>query len=243
MSPLPTMLNSGISVATSRGRAYCLPDSSTARRGVPLRRCAVIAASARCTWLAHRAGETSGPERPEIPMFVAPPVQGKTPGDPPGVDARSEGVDFLGGDSDHVSPAGACAAFHVDAAAGSSGADAAKRLERFGPYRPTGPPRRPGWRRFVDQFRSVLVAILAGTAALAPRWATSTPAQSPNCQLHPARRRSPTSAWASRSTSTAPLSSSAPTVDSAHTRSAERTSHHAVTYDTLNDQSHLRIGR
>ena len=75
-----TNSDSCISVAISDRVAYGLPNSSTARRGVPRRRCVVNPASARCTWLAHRAGETSGPERPEIPMFWHPAHRTLAPG-------------------------------------------------------------------------------------------------------------------------------------------------------------------
>jgi Ca2+-transporting ATPase len=45
--------------------------------------------------------------------------------------------------------------------------DAAARLVNYGPNRLAEPPRRPAWRRFVDQFRSVLVGILAAAAVVA----------------------------------------------------------------------------
>ncbi|MEZ5142993.1 MAG: HAD-IC family P-type ATPase [Acidimicrobiales bacterium] len=43
----------------------------------------------------------------------------------------------------------------------------AERSERYGPNRLAEPPRRPRWLRFVDQFRSTLVAILVGAAVVA----------------------------------------------------------------------------
>jgi Ca2+-transporting ATPase len=55
----------------------------------------------------------------------------------------------------------------VDVAHGLGEDDAAHRLERYGPNRLADAPRRPWWLRFADQFRSVLVYILAGAAALA----------------------------------------------------------------------------
>ena len=51
--------------------------------------------------------------------------------------------------------------------AGLSDADAAQRLDRFGPNRLASTPPTPLWKRFIDQFRSVLVAVLAVGAVLA----------------------------------------------------------------------------
>ncbi len=44
--------------------------------------------------------------------------------------------------------------------------EVARRLERVGPNQLAEPPRRPGWRRFLDQFNNVLVYILIGAAVL-----------------------------------------------------------------------------
>lgn len=52
-------------------------------------------------------------------------------------------------------------------AAGLDDDDAAQRLVQHGPNQLAAPPRRPAWRRFADQFRSVLVLILLAAALLA----------------------------------------------------------------------------
>jgi len=85
----------------------------------------------------------------------------------PHIDAAATGLEALEGDTDRASPAEACIALGVDGSVGLASGAAAERLERFGPNRLTDPPRRPAWRRFVDQFRGVLVVILAGAAGLA----------------------------------------------------------------------------
>jgi calcium-translocating P-type ATPase len=51
-------------------------------------------------------------------------------------------------------------------AEGLSAREAARRLARFGPNRLPAAPRRPAWRRFVDQFRSVLIQVLLVAAAV-----------------------------------------------------------------------------
>ena len=49
----------------------------------------------------------------------------------------------------------------ADARSGLTAAEAAERLATYGPNRLASPPATPLWRRFVDQFRSVLVGLLA----------------------------------------------------------------------------------
>ena len=49
----------------------------------------------------------------------------------------------------------------ADARSGLTAAEAAERLATYGPNRLASPPPTPLWRRFVDQFRSVLVGLLA----------------------------------------------------------------------------------
>ncbi|MEZ5135800.1 MAG: HAD-IC family P-type ATPase [Acidimicrobiales bacterium] len=55
----------------------------------------------------------------------------------------------------------------TDVSVGLSAAEAARRLAEHGPNKLADPPTRPRWRRFVDQFRSLLVGVLAGAAVLA----------------------------------------------------------------------------
>jgi len=50
---------------------------------------------------------------------------------------------------------------------GLSPEEAARRLEQYGANRLAEMPPRPAWRRFVDQFKSLLIVILLVTAALA----------------------------------------------------------------------------
>jgi Ca2+-transporting ATPase len=54
----------------------------------------------------------------------------------------------------------------VDPATGLDRDELARRRERYGPNQLAEPPRRPGWLRFLDQFRNVLVYILIGAAVL-----------------------------------------------------------------------------
>ncbi len=54
----------------------------------------------------------------------------------------------------------------VDPGDGLSGAEVERRLQEVGPNQLDEPPRRPGWRRFLDQFNNVLVYILIGAAAV-----------------------------------------------------------------------------
>lgn len=50
---------------------------------------------------------------------------------------------------------------------GLSGAEAAARLERFGPNRLTPPKRRPAWMRFLAQFHNLLIYVLLASGAVA----------------------------------------------------------------------------
>lgn len=59
------------------------------------------------------------------------------------------------------------AGLDVDLAIGLTDDQVRERLERNGHNRLAEPPRRPAWKVFIDQFRSVLFAILLGAAALA----------------------------------------------------------------------------
>jgi Ca2+-transporting ATPase len=54
----------------------------------------------------------------------------------------------------------------VDVATGLSSKEAASRLERDGPNTLRAEPEPPAWRLFTDQFRSPLVNVLAGAAAV-----------------------------------------------------------------------------
>lgn len=55
----------------------------------------------------------------------------------------------------------------VDRADGLGTADTSERLERYGPNRLESEPGRPAWLLFVDQFRGVLVLVLAAAAVVA----------------------------------------------------------------------------
>jgi magnesium-transporting ATPase (P-type) len=50
---------------------------------------------------------------------------------------------------------------------GLSGAEAAARLQRFGPNRLTPPKRRPAWMRFLAQFHNLLIYVLLASGAVA----------------------------------------------------------------------------
>jgi Ca2+-transporting ATPase len=60
-----------------------------------------------------------------------------------------------------------CALLGTDLTGGLGTADATNRLEQIGPNRLVEPVGRSRWRRFADQFRNLLVGILAGAALLA----------------------------------------------------------------------------
>ena len=55
----------------------------------------------------------------------------------------------------------------VDSAKGLGEAEVSRRRELIGENRLAEQPRRPGWARFLDQFRSLLILILLGAAVLA----------------------------------------------------------------------------
>ncbi|MBL8471709.1 MAG: HAD-IC family P-type ATPase [Rhodocyclaceae bacterium] len=55
----------------------------------------------------------------------------------------------------------------VDPASGLAEASLRERLARYGPNRLPEAPARPAWRKFLDQFRSLLVLVLLGAAVLA----------------------------------------------------------------------------
>ena len=61
----------------------------------------------------------------------------------------------------------AAAELRVDPAVGLGPAEVAQRARAFGPNRLAEPEVRPRWKRFVDQFRSGIVAILAVAAVIA----------------------------------------------------------------------------
>jgi Ca2+-transporting ATPase len=68
----------------------------------------------------------------------------------------------------HQVPADEVAAgLGVDPAVGLPATEAAERLAASGPNRLEEAKSRPPWRLFVDQFRSLLIAVLAGAAVLA----------------------------------------------------------------------------
>ena len=64
----------------------------------------------------------------------------------------------------------------VDPGSGLSSAEAARRLQRYGPNRLAQATREPGWRVFVRQFQSPMILILlaaaAVSAAVARQWET-----------------------------------------------------------------------
>jgi Ca2+-transporting ATPase len=66
-----------------------------------------------------------------------------------------------------LSSADVAALLRVDPARGLVAAEAARRLAEEGPNRLAGKPAKPAWRRFLDQFRSLLVIILLGAAVVA----------------------------------------------------------------------------
>ncbi|MDO8294081.1 MAG: cation-translocating P-type ATPase [Gallionella sp.] len=66
-----------------------------------------------------------------------------------------------------VSPESAATGLHVDVAAGLAQVEAQARLASHGLNQLIGKPPRPAWRKFLDQFRNVLVIVLLGAAVLA----------------------------------------------------------------------------
>jgi len=74
------------------------------------------------------------------------------------------------------SPDAVAAALNVDPAAGLSGAEVAKRLAATGPNALPEEEPEPGWRRFLDQYRSYMQIILVAAAvvsALIAEWGTA----------------------------------------------------------------------
>jgi Ca2+-transporting ATPase len=64
-------------------------------------------------------------------------------------------------------PQAAAAQLRVDVDSGLTQSDAISRLTTHGPNRLAEKPPRPPWRKFVDQFKSLLILILLGAAVLA----------------------------------------------------------------------------
>ena len=54
----------------------------------------------------------------------------------------------------------------VDPLHGLDPAEVTARLEQFGPNQLAESPRRPAWKRFLDQFKDLMVYILLGAAAV-----------------------------------------------------------------------------
>ena len=67
----------------------------------------------------------------------------------------------------NLTPADAVVALNSDAANGLGTKEAESRLSSFGENRLAEPPRRPAWRKFLDQFSNFLVIVLLFAAALA----------------------------------------------------------------------------
>ena len=65
-----------------------------------------------------------------------------------------------------LSPAAAAERLQVDPLLGLSPAEVTARREQFGPNQLAEAPRRPAWKRFVDQFKDLMVYILLGAAAV-----------------------------------------------------------------------------
>ena len=67
----------------------------------------------------------------------------------------------------HAAPAGdALEVLEVDAPAGLSSAEAARRLARYGANRLAEAPREPRWRAFLRQFQDLLILILLVAAVV-----------------------------------------------------------------------------
>src|ERR1700754_1121701 len=74
------------------------------------------------------------------------------------------------------SPDAVAGALHVDPAEGLTGAEAARRLAATGPNALPEEEPEPGWRRFLDQYRSYMQLILivaAVVSALIAEWGTA----------------------------------------------------------------------
>jgi magnesium-transporting ATPase (P-type) len=81
-------------------------------------------------------------------------------GDPPAHDATDDG------NASHARPAEQVLEGLDTAASGLEEAEASRRLERHGPNRLPEPPRPGAVRRFLAQFRSLLIYVLLGAAAV-----------------------------------------------------------------------------
>jgi len=75
-----------------------------------------------------------------------------------------------------MSAEGVAAALHVDPAAGLGAATAAERLRDSGPNALPEEQQPPGWRRFLDEYRSYMQLILIGAAIVSlavQEWGTT----------------------------------------------------------------------
>ncbi len=65
-----------------------------------------------------------------------------------------------------LDPAEAANELDVDVARGLSESEAVRRREQTGPNELVGEPKRPWWKRLLDQFRGVLILLLLGAAVI-----------------------------------------------------------------------------
>ena len=65
-----------------------------------------------------------------------------------------------------LTPSATAQRLGVDLLSGLDTAEVAERLERFGGNELDDAPRRPAWKRFIDQFRNLMVYILLGAAVV-----------------------------------------------------------------------------
>ena len=65
-----------------------------------------------------------------------------------------------------LDPAEAANELDVDVARGLSESEAVRRREQTGPNELVGEPKRPSWKRLLDQFRGVLILLLLGAAVI-----------------------------------------------------------------------------
>ena len=90
--------------------------------------------------------------------------------------SRPEAGDVTAADQWYaVSPDQVASKLGVDPSAGLTGDEAAKRLDRNGPNAMPAEEQVPGWRRFVDQYRSYMQIILVGAAIVSlaiKEWST-----------------------------------------------------------------------
>ena len=68
-----------------------------------------------------------------------------------------------------LSPAATAGRLGVDPLQGLDATEVAARMEQFGPNQLAETPRRPAWKRFIDQFKDLMVYILLGAAAISAR--------------------------------------------------------------------------